>query len=174
MCPTKSALAHKRADWPLHPRRLGGPQRFNAADKISTGPQLGGLATAPLPFKGSPTLQCGGQNQNWPTCGRIGDFTPAGWGPQCWKAGDKIGSGPEGGGLAMSPLLFEGSPTLQNRTKSQGAHNWVDWLRHPCQRGTKSELALLWVDWLRHPCRLRVPNACERGIKSEVAHNWAD
>ena len=45
---TKSALAPKRVYWPLHPCRLGGPQRFNAGDKIEKGPQMGGLATSPL------------------------------------------------------------------------------------------------------------------------------
>ena len=42
---TKSAVAHKWAG-PLHnPCRLGGPQRFKAGDKISSGPQVGTLAT---------------------------------------------------------------------------------------------------------------------------------
>ena len=56
-----------------------GLQRFRAAT-IITGPKVGGLATSPLSFGGFPTLQSGGQNQKWPTRGRIGCITPAVWG----------------------------------------------------------------------------------------------
>ena len=33
----------KWADWLHNPYRLGGPQRFRAGDKISSGPQVGAL-----------------------------------------------------------------------------------------------------------------------------------
>ena len=53
---TKPEVAHKWTDWLHHPCRMGGHQRFRAGDKIRSGPQVGGLATSPLPYGGSPTL----------------------------------------------------------------------------------------------------------------------
>ena len=38
---------------------------------------MGKLATSPLPYRGAPPLQSGGQNQKWPTSGQIGYLTPA-------------------------------------------------------------------------------------------------
>ena len=38
---------------------------------------MGKVATSPLPYRGSPPLQSGGQNQKWPTCGQSGYVTPA-------------------------------------------------------------------------------------------------
>ena len=47
--------------------------------KIKSGPQVGLVATSPLPCRGSPTLQSGGKSgpqvgsvQKWPTSGQIG------------------------------------------------------------------------------------------------------
>ena len=54
-------VAHKWADWLRNPCHLGG----------------------------SPTLQSGGESKQWPTNGRIGYITPAVWGPQLFRAGDK-------------------------------------------------------------------------------------
>ena len=65
----------KWADWLHHPCRLGGPQCFTAGDKIKSGPQVGGLATPPIPSCGSPVLWSMGQTEKRPTSGRIG--TPA-------------------------------------------------------------------------------------------------
>ena len=42
---TRSALAHKWADWRHNPCRLGGPQHFTAGDTLSIGPRVDGLAT---------------------------------------------------------------------------------------------------------------------------------
>ena len=124
---------------------------------------------SPLPSRGSPPLQCGGQNQKWPTCGQSGYVTPA----------------------------VSGIPTAAQRgAKSEVAHLWAKWLRHPCRlgdphryratspllsrgsppllsRGAKSEVAHLWAKWPRHPCRLRDPHRCKAGGKSEVPHLWA-
>ena len=61
---TKLAMAHKWAKWLHNPRRHGGPQRFRVGDKISSGPQVGRVATQPLPPGGSPTLQSGGENSS--------------------------------------------------------------------------------------------------------------
>ena len=98
---TKSAMAHKCADWLHHPHRLGGPQRFKAGDKISTGPQVERLATSPVPSWGSPTLQSGIKNQQWPRLGQIGYIS----------------------------LAILGVPNASKRgTKSAMAHKWADWL----------------------------------------------
>ena len=185
---TKSEVAHKWAKWLPHPCRIGDPHRFRAGGKIRSGPQVGKVATSPLPYRGSPPLQSGGQNQKWPTSGQSGYLTPA----------------------------VSGIPTASERgVKSEVAHKWAKWLPHPCrvgdphrfrargkirsgpqviptasQRGAKSEVAHKWAKWLPHPCRIGdphhfraggkvrsgpqvIPTASERGAKSEVAHKWA-
>ena len=43
---------------------------------IRSGPLVGKVAMSPLPSRGAPTLQSGGQNQKWPTCGQSGYITP--------------------------------------------------------------------------------------------------
>ena len=70
----KSEVAHKWAKWLPHPCRIGDPHRFTAGGKIRSGPQVGKVATSPLPYRGSPPLQSGGQNQKWPTSGQSGFF----------------------------------------------------------------------------------------------------
>ena len=56
---------------------------------------MGKVATSPLPPRGSPPLQSGGQNQKWPINGQGGYITPAASGiPYRFKAGGKIRSGP--------------------------------------------------------------------------------
>ena len=69
---------------------------------------MGEMATSPLPYRGSPPLQSGGQNQKWPTSGRNGYLTPA----------------------------VSGIPTASERgAKSEVAHKWAKWLPHPCRIG---------------------------------------
>ena len=114
----KSEVAHLWARWLRHPCPLGFPQRFRAQGKIRRGPRVGKVATSPLPSWGSPPLQSAGQNQKWPTCGQSGYVTPAG----------------------------SGIPTA-------------------AERGAKSEVAHLWAKWLRHPCRLGDPHRCGAGEK---------
>ena len=66
---------------------------------------MGNVATSPLPYRGSPPLQSGAQNQKWPTSGRNGYLTPA----------------------------VSGIPTASERgAKSEVAHKWAKWLPHPC------------------------------------------
>ena len=104
----KSEVAHKWAKWLPHPCRIGDPHRFRAGGKIRSGPQVGKMATSPLPYRGSPPLQMGGQNQKWPTSGRNGYLTPA----------------------------VSGIPTVAERgAKSEVAHKWAKWLPHPCRIG---------------------------------------
>ena len=91
---------------------------------------MGGLATEPLPPRGSPSLEGRGQNQKWPTTGPSGYITLAAWrvptasqreavlemaqkwagwlhnpcrlgGPHRFKAGGRIRSGPQVGQVAI-------------------------------------------------------------------------
>ena len=130
----ESEVAHKWARWLDYPCRPGGPCRFRARCKIKSGPQVGKVATLPLPPWGSPALQSGGKNQKWPTSGQGGYITPAAWG---------VRSASERG------------------AKSEVAHKWARWLHNPCrlgiptasERGAKSEVAHKWARWLHNPCR---------------------
>ena len=105
----KSEVAHLWAKWLRHPCRLGDPVRFTAWQEIRSGPQVGKVATSPLPPRGSPPLQSGGGNQKWPTSGQSGYVTPA----------------------------VSGIPTAAERGggESEVAHKWAKWLRHPCRLG---------------------------------------
>ena len=73
----QSQVAHKWARWLHNPCRFGGPHRLGAGGRIKGGPQLGQVATQPLPSGGAPPLQSGGHNQRWPTSGQGGYITPA-------------------------------------------------------------------------------------------------
>ena len=101
----KSDVAHKLAKWLHLPCHLGDTHRFRAGCKIRSGPLVGKVATSPLPSRGSPPLQSGGENQTWPTSGQSGYITPA----------------------------VSGIPTVAERGgKSEVAHKWAKWLHHPC------------------------------------------
>ena len=74
------------------------PTRGATQKHVSQSPQLEGprhrLATSPLPFGGSPTLQGGGQNQKWPTNWAGGYITPSVSGvPNASKRGTKSAVG---------------------------------------------------------------------------------
>ena len=171
----KSGVAHLWAKWLRHFSCPGGPQRFRPGRKIRSGPLVGKVATSPLPSRGSPALQSGGENQKWPTCGQSGYVAPA----------------------------VSGIPAASEQGEnSVWAHSWAKWLRHPCRlrdphrfragekdqewptcgqsgyvtppalgvpsasdRGAKSEVAHLWEKWLRHPCRLGDPHRLRAGGK---------
>ena len=179
----KSEVAHKWAKWLPHPCRIGDPHRCRAGDKIRSGPQVGEMATSPLPYRGSPPLQSGGQNQKWSTSGQSGYLTPAVSGfptaaergaksevahkwakwlphpgcigdPHRCRAGGKIRSGPQVGKVATSPLPYRGSPPLQSGGQNQ---KW----------STSGQSGYL------TPAVSGIPTAAERGAKSEVAHKWA-
>ena len=59
----ESEVAQKWARWLRNPWCLGDPHRLRAGGKIRSGPQVGNVATSPLPPRGSPPLKSGGQNQ---------------------------------------------------------------------------------------------------------------
>ena len=69
---------------------------------------MGKVATSPLPPRGSPPLQRGGQIHKWPINGQGGYVTPA----------------------------ASGIPSASERgAKSEVAHKWARWLRHPRRLG---------------------------------------
>ena len=179
----KSEVAHKCAKWLVHPCRIGDPYSLRAGGKIRSGPQLGKVATSPLPYRGSPPPQSGGQNQKWPTSGQSGYLTPAVSGiataakrggksevahkwakwlphPCCigdplrCRAGGKIRSGPQVGKVATSPLPYRGSPPLQSGGQNQ---KWPT-------TGQSGYFT---------PPVSEIPAASKRGANSEVAHKWA-
>ena len=141
----KSKVAHLWANRLCHPCRLGDFDRYTAGGKIRSGPLVGKVATPPLPSRGSPPLQSGWENQTGPTNGQSGYVTPA----------------------------ISGIPTGSGRgARSEMAHLWAKWLRHPCRLGDAhrfkaggggSEVAHLWAKWLRHPCHLGDPHRFKAG-----------
>ena len=199
----KSEVTHTWAKWLRHPCRLGDPHRCRAGGKIRRGPLVSKMATSPLPSRGSPPLQSGGQNQKWPTCGQNGYVTPAVSGiptasergaksevahkwakwllhpsrlgdPHRCRAGGKISSGPLVGKMATSPLPSRGSQLLQSGGQNQkwstcGQNGYVTpavWgIPTASERGAKSDVAHKWAKWLRHPCRLGDPNRFRAGGK---------
>ena len=171
----KSEVAHKWAKWLPHPCRIGDPHRFRAGGKIRSGPQVGNVATSPLPYRRSPPLQSGGQNQKWPTSGQCGYLTPAVSGiPTASERGDKIRSGPQVGKVATSPLPYRGSPPLQSGGQNQkwptsGQSGYltpaVSGIPTASERGAKSEVAHKWAKWLPHPCRIGDPHRFRAGGK---------
>ena len=123
-----------------------------------SGSKWKGPAMLPLPSRGSPPLQSGGGgNQKWPTCGQSGYVTPA----------------------------VLGIPTASERGgKSEVAHLWAMWLRHPCRLGDphrfraggkirSGPLVGKVATSPLTPAVSGIPTASERGGKSEVAHLWA-
>ena len=180
----KSEVAHKWANWLPPPCRIGESHRCRAGGKIRSGPQVGEMATSPLPYRGAPPLQSGGQNQKWPISGQSGYLTPAVSGsppaaergaksevahkwanwlphpcrigdPHRFRAGGKIRNGPQVGEMATSPLLYRGAPPLQSGGQSQ---KWP----------TSGQNGYLTA------AVSGSPTAAERGAKSEVAHKWAN
>ena len=79
---------------------------------------MGKVATSPLPPRGSPPLQSGGQNQKWPINGQGGYITPAASG-FLLQSGGQNQKCPKKGGNATSPLHYGGS--LAKGTKSKVA-----------------------------------------------------
>ena len=197
----KSEVAHRWAKWLPHPCRIGEHLRCRAGGKIRSGPQVGKVATSPLPYRGAPPLQSGGQNRKWPTSGQSGYLTPAVSGspsaaergaeseaahkwakwlphpcrigePHHCRAGGRIGSGPQVGKVATSPLPYRGSAPLQSEGQNQkwptsGQSGYltpaVSGIPSAAERGAESEVAHKWAKWLPHPCRIGEPHRCRAG-----------
>ena len=171
----KSEVAHLWARWLRNPCCLGDPHRCRGEGKFRSGPLVGKVSTSPLPSRGSPPLQSGGQNEKWPTCGQSGYGTPAVSGIPTAAERGEIRSGPLAGKVAMSPLPSRGSPPL--RSGGGGDQKWptcgqggyvtpaVSGIPTAAERGAKSEMAHLWAKWLCHPCRLGDHHRCRAGGK---------
>ena len=171
----KPELAHLWAKWLRHPCRLGDPHRFRAGGKIRSGPLVSKVATSPLPSRGSPPLKSGGQNQKWPTCGQSGYVTPAVSGiPPVSQRGAKSEVTHLWANWLRHPCHL-GDPHRfraegQNQkwpTSGQSGYVTpaVSGIPTASERGAKSELAHLWAKWLRHPCRLGDPPRFRAGGK---------
>ena len=116
----KSEVARKWAKWLPHPCRIGDPHRFRAGGKVRSGPQVGKMATSPLPYRGSPPLQSGGQNEKWPTSGQSGYLTPAVSGiPTALERGAKLEVAQKWAKRLPHPCRIGGSPPLQSGGQSQ-------------------------------------------------------
>ena len=171
----KSEVAHKWANWLPHPCRIREPQRLRAGGKIRSGPQVGELATSPLPYRGAPPPQSGGQNQKWPTSGQIGYLTPAVSGsPTASEPGAKSEVAHKWANWLTSPLPYQGAPPPQSGGQNQ---KWptsgrvgyltpaVSGSPTALERGAKSEVAHKCANWLPHPCRIGEPRRLRAGRK---------
>ena len=133
----------------ITPAARGVPHHFRVGGTITGGPQVGKVATSPLPpegvptasewaaklevahkwarwlhnpcyLGGSPPLQSGGGKQRWPTSGQGGYITPATWGGlHRFRVGRRIRSGPQVGRWLHNPCRLGGSPPLQSRGQNQ-------------------------------------------------------
>ena len=102
------------------PAASGIPTASKQGGRIRIGPQVGKVATSPLPPRGSSPLQRRGAKSEvahkwarWlhhPCC--LGD-------PHRFKAGGKIRSSPQVGKVATPPLLPRGSPPLKSGGQNQ-------------------------------------------------------
>ena len=97
---------------------------------------MGKVATSPLPPRGSPPPQSGGQNQKWPINGQGGYVTLATLGiPSASERGQNQKWPINGQGGYITPAA-SGIPTASERgAKSEVAHKWARRLHHPCRLG---------------------------------------
>ena len=115
-----------------------GLHSFRAGDKITSGLDVGTLATSPLPSWGIPNAS---EQQR------------------------KMRNGTQMGTLATSPLPSWGVPdALEHGRKLEATHTWAFGLHHPCclwgvtnspDWGTTSKVAPNWAYWPHHPCHFR-------------------
>ena len=134
---------------------------------------MGKVATSPLPSRGSPPLQSGGGNQKCPTYGQSGYVTPAvsgiataaerGGGNQKWPTCGQSGYvTPAVSGIATAAKRG-GNQKRPTYGQSGYVTPAVSGIPTAGERGGKSEVAHLWAKWLRHPCRLGDPHRCRAG-----------
>ena len=177
-------MPHKWAYWLRQPCRLKGPQRFRMGGKITSGPQMGGLATSPLASRGSPTAHCWGQNQERTTSGRIGYITvalsgvPHNSGPgrkQNWPSSGRIGY--------ATPAVLGVPDAYDHGRKSKVAHKWEDCLHNPfvahvvlgsptlCGRQNRKWPTSGHIGYIT-PAVSVVPQRLRRGTPSVVGYDW--
>ena len=140
-------MAHKWVYWVHHPFYLRGRQRLRAGDKISSEPQVSGLATSVVPSREASTLSVLGKKSavahKWGDCihnpfhvrrhicFRAAEKSAVAhkWAnsvhkpyglerPECYTMREKI-NGPQVGALATILLLFEGLHTHQSSGQCQ-------------------------------------------------------
>ena len=171
----QSEVAHKWARWLHNPCRLGGPHHFGAGGTIRSGPQVGKVATQPLPPKGSRALESGWQDQKWRTSGEGGYITLATWGvPTASEREGECRGGPQVSNVATLPLLPWRFPPLQSgRQHRRWPPSWRGGYITPAawgvptasEGGAGSEGAHKWARWLNNLCRLRGPHRFRAGGK---------
>ena len=168
----KSEVAHKWAKWLHRPCRLGDPHRFKAGGESRSGPQVGKVATSPLPSRGSRALQSGEENNKWPNCGQNGYVNPAASGIPTASERGRNQKWPTSGQSGYVTPAASGIPTASERGPDQkwptcGQSGYVtpavSGIPTASEWGGKSEVAHLWAKWLRHPCRLADPHRCRAG-----------
>ena len=109
---------------------------------------MGKVATSPLPPRGSPPLQSGGQNQKWPTSGQGGYITATASGiPTASKRGAKS--------EVAHKWAASGIPTASKRGAGGYITPAASGIPTASKRGAKSD------------------SGGSRGAKSQVAHTWA-
>ena len=122
-------MAHKWARWLHHPCRLGGGGGGGGAsergDRIRIGPQVGKVATSPLPPRGFPPLPSGGTESElahkWARWLHH-PCRPGGGGGQCFRAGGQNPKWPTSGQGGYITLAARGGP---HRFRAGGQHqNW--------------------------------------------------
>ena len=136
---------------------------------------MGKVATSPLPPRGSPPLQSGGQNQKLPINGQGGYITPAASGiPSASKRGAKSEVAHKWArcyvtpAASRDPLRFRAG--VQNQKwpiNGQGGYVTPPASGIPSASvpGANSEVAHKWARWLHHPCRLGDPRGFRAGCK---------
>ena len=89
------------AQWLHDPCRLGDGQCFRAGHKVRSGPEVGQVATKPLPSAGVPYASEQGTKiegaNRWAQWLHNPDRL---WDPRCFTAGDKVRSGAQVGPVA--------------------------------------------------------------------------
>ena len=165
------------------PLRFGDPHRCKAGGKIRSGPVVGKVATSPVPSRRSPLLQSGGDIQKWPTCGQCGYVTPASRGSPPLQRGGQNQKWHTCGQCGYVTPAVSGIPTAAERgAKSEVAHMWTMWLRHPCRLGDShcfraggeiQKWPTCGQSGYVTPAFRGSPPLQSGGAKSEVAHLWA-
>ena len=162
-------LVGKVATSPLPSR---GSPPIQSGGKIRSGPLVGKVATSPLPSRDPHRFRAGGEIRSGPQVGKVATSPLPSRGSHCCRAGGEIRSGPLVGKVATSPLPSRGSPPLQSGGLNQkwptcGQSGYVtpavSGIPTAAERGGKSEVAHKWAKWLRHPCRLGDPHRCRAG-----------
>ena len=150
----KSIVTQKWADWRHYAYQPQGPQCLRAGDKISSGPQVGILATQPLSPKGHYNFRAREKMSSGPQVGYIG-YNAVFRVLNGSQQGRNSALACKRGKLATQPLPSGGSPTLKSGRQNEQC---------PTSGQTGYITAAI----------LGVPNDYGRGTKSTKAHKGAN